>query len=395
MPHGRGAPPQIAGTLPDPGRAILTKTLSGPALRLQRHRTPTAQKMVFDCPDFADHEQVVFAHDARSGLRAILAIHSTVLGPAIGGCRIWPYPSEQSAVRDVLRLSRGMTYKAGIAGVPFGGGKVVVIGDPHRQKSPMLLQAIGRAIEALGGRYITGEDVGTTAADMAEIRKTTDNVMGMPEEQGGSGDPSPSTALGCLVGIEACVRYALQRSDLAGVHIAVQGLGNVGLNLCRQLAKAGAKLTVADVRPGPVDEAVKMLGATSVGADGIYDVEADVFAPCALGAVIDDAAVDRLKARIVAGGANNQLAAPRHGHLLKRRGILYAPDYVINGGGMIQLAIERQGLDRTEINRRVRAIHETLMAVFQKAEAENLSTSEAADRIVEERLQAHIRAAAA
>ncbi len=348
---------------------------------------------VFQGTEFDDHEQVVFVNDRNSGLTAIIAIHSTTLGPSIGGLRIWPYESEAAAVKDVLRLSKGMTYKAAITGVPFGGGKTVVILASGQKKTPALLQAMGRAIEQLGGRYITGEDVGSTADDMVEISKSTEKVMGLPIHHGGSGDPSPSTALGCFVGVQACVKHRLRRDDLSGVRVAVQGLGNVGWNLCRQLAEANAKLVVTDVRPERIAHCVEELNAASVAVGSVYDVEADVFAPCALGAVINDETLPRLKVPIVAGGANNQLARPEHGPMLRQRGILYAPDYAINGGGMIQLAAERVAFnegaayDPDLVERDVRRIYGTLMEIFQRADREQLATSIVADRIAEDRIQ--------
>lgn len=344
---------------------------------------------VFQSIDFSEHEQVVHVAEPASGLRAIIAVHSTALGPAIGGCRILPYADEASALRDVLRLSQGMTLKAAVAGVPFGGAKMVVIADPARGKSPALLRAIGGAIERLGGRYITGEDVGTTVDDMAEIKTATDYVMGLPERLGGSGDPSPSTALGCFVGIEAAVRHRLGKSRLAGIRVAVQGLGNVGWNLSRLLADADAKLAVTDIRADLVEKAMRTFRAERVaGPEGIHRTDVDVFAPCALGAIINDSTLPELKAVIVAGAANNQLAdEARHGHLLRERGILYAPDYVINGGGMIQLALERhQGFDRAEVDRRVRAIGDTLSGIFDRADRAGIPTGAAARALAQARL---------
>jgi len=342
---------------------------------------------VFNSTDFADHEQVVHASDPASGLRAIIAVHSTALGPAIGGCRIRSYADEAEALTDVLRLSRGMSLKAAIANVAFGGGKMVVMADPRRGKTPELMRAIGTAVDRLGGRYVTGEDVGTTVEDMALIRATTEHVMGLPESLGGSGDPSPRTALGCFSGIKASVLYHLGKSELRGLRISVQGLGNVGWNLCRLLADAGAKLIVSDVRPEVVEQAVRSFGATLVSPDAIYAAEADVFAPCALGAVINDATGPALNVSIVAGAANNQLADEiRHGALLRERGILYAPDYVINAGGMIQLALERAGLDWTEVDRRVQAIGDTLTEIFARADKAGVATASAAREIAEARL---------
>jgi leucine dehydrogenase len=351
--------------------------------------------MVFDIADFDDHERVVFARDRASGLKAIIAVHNTRLGPAVGGCRILPYPDERAALIDVLRLSRGMTLKNAMAGLPLGGGKSVIIADPARAKSPALLRAMGRAIDRLGGLYVTAEDVGTSAADMVEIRKETRHVIGLPVSAGGSGDPSPSTALGCFEGIKAAVRYKLGQPSVEGVRVAIQGLGHVGLNLARLLSEAGAKLTVSDVRQPAVQTAVNAFGAEAVETDAIHAADVDVFAPCALGAVINDEALPRLKAAIVAGAANNQLATPAHGVALQQRGILYAPDYVINAGGIIQVASEITGAPKEEVARRVCAIGETLLTVFNAADAEGTSTSEAADRIASGRLLAEREASAA
>ena len=343
--------------------------------------------MVFDCDAFDGHEDVVFASSKDCGLRAIIAVHSTALGPAIGGCRILPYADEAAALRDVLRLSRGMSYKACAADVPFGGGKTVVMADPQTQKSPRLLHALGRSIDRLGGRYITGEDVGTTVADMAEIARATSHVMGLPEEQGGSGDPSPRTALGCFVGIQASADHVWGRRDLKGVRVLVQGLGNVGFNLCRLLAEAGASLLVSDIKRDQLQRCADRFDATPVDPEAVIGTEADIYAPCALGGVINDLAIEQLRVKIVAGGANNQLESERHGAALRERKILYAPDYVINGGGMIQLAMERLGRDRAETERRVRNIAETLAKIYRLADAQNLATNMAADRLVEAKLR--------
>jgi leucine dehydrogenase len=345
--------------------------------------------MIFDSVDFADHEQVV--HCAQPGLRAIIAVHSTALGPAIGGCRIRPYDSADTALTDVLRLSQGMSLKAAVAGVPFGGGKMVVIADPSRDKTPELLRSAGRAIEWLGGRYITGEDVGTTVDDMVEIKRSTDHVLGLPEHLGGCGDPSPRTALGCFVGIEASVRHRLGLTDLAGVRVAVQGLGNVGWNLCGLLAKAGAELVVSDVREELMAAAAHEFGAAPVRPEVVYEAKVDVFSPCALGAVINDDTLPVLTASVVAGGANNQLAdETRHGAMLQQRRILYAPDYVINGGGMIQLALERTALDWAEVDRRVRAIDGTLTEIFDRADRSGTPTSRAARDLAQDRIAGRV-----
>ena len=350
--------------------------------------------MIFSNADFDDHEQVVFASDPATGLKAIIAIHSTRLGPAVGGCRILPYADDRAALTDVLRLSRGMTMKTAMAGLPLGGGKSVIIADPRR-KSPALLQAMGRAIEQLGGRYVTAEDVGTSTADMVQIRKGTSHVMGLPVRAGGSGDPSPSTALGCFEGIKAALRYKSGRQSVEGVRVAIQGLGHVGFNLARMLSGAGARLIIADIDAAIVAKAVSAFGAEAVDPDAIYDCEAEVFAPCALGAVLNDRTLPRLRAGIVAGAANNQLATPAHGLALQQRGILYAPDYVINAGGVIQVGADITGETKDDVERRIRSIGDTLLTVFRLADADAISTSDAADRIAMSCIQAKQRASAA
>jgi leucine dehydrogenase len=350
--------------------------------------------MVFSDADFDDHEQVVFASDPATGLKAIIAIHSTKLGPAAGGCRILAYADDRAALTDVLRLSRGMSMKTAMAGLPLGGGKSVIIADPRR-KSPALLRAMGRAIDTLGGRYVTAEDVGTSAADMVEIRKGTSHVMGLPVSAGGSGDPSLSTALGCFEGIRAALRYKSGRQSVEGVRVAIQGLGHVGFNLARLLSDAGARLIFSDIDGAAMARAARAFGAETANPDAIYDCEAEVFAPCALGAILNDRTLPRLRAGIVAGAANNQLATPAHGLALQRRGILYAPDYVINAGGIIQVGAEITGGTTADVEGRIRAIGDTLLSVFRVADAEAISASDAADRIAMDRIQARQRASAA
>jgi leucine dehydrogenase len=302
---------------------------------------------------------------------------------------MWPYASEAEAVSDVLRLSRGMTYKAALAGLPLGGGKAVVIGDPGRDKSPALLQALGRAVEALGGRYVTAEDVGTTPADMAEIRRATRHVAGLAVDRGGSGDPSPATAAGVLAGMRAALAHAGRGPGLAGVKVAVQGLGHVGQHLCRLLAEAGARLVVTDIAEGRIADAVHRYGAEAVEPGAIVEAEADVFAPCAIGAVISDATLPRLAAGIIAGSANNQLAESRHGAALAQRGILFAPDYVVNAGGLISVAAGRLGLGADAVARRIEAIGETTGDILRLADRMGIPTNLAADRIAEERFRSH------
>lgn len=344
---------------------------------------------VFSLSDFADHEQVVFVSDDKSGLKAIIAVHNSNLGPALGGCRMWPYASEEEAVRDVLRLSRGMTYKSAMANLKLGGGKSVIIGNPRTHKAPELLAAFARALEQLNGRYIAAEDSGTSVADMKYMAQFTRHVAGIhdkPSDEGTrSGDPSPATAYGTFIGIKAAVKERLGRDTLDALRVAVQGVGNVGFDLARQLKEAGAQLWVTDIHREPLVQAGRELGATVVAPDEIFGLDVDVFAPCALGAVLNDTTIPQLKAKIVAGAANNQLAEARHGLELMKRGILYAPDYVINAGGIIDVYHERIGFDRSALLKHIEGIHDNLMEVFERARKEERPTGEVADAIAEER----------
>lgn len=342
---------------------------------------------VFEAADYEAHEQVSFFHDEQSGLRAIIAIHSTVLGPALGGCRMWPYESESEAIRDVLRLSRGMTYKAAVLDCGLGGGKSVIIGDSRHDKTPELLHAMGRAIQTFAGQYIVGEDVGTNPDDMREIRSVTPSVSCLRKEDGGYGDPAPMTALGVFSAMRAGVEEAFGSDALDGVRVAVQGVGNVGLNLCRQLSEAGARLTVCDVYPKQLDLVQSELDVTVVDPAEVFDVETDVFAPCALGGVINDETIGRLKARVVAGAANNQLEEERHGAALAERGIVYVPDYVANGGGLVSCSAEYQGRDAAVVPDAVRGIYDTCRGIFAVAREQGVTPGEAADRIAESRFR--------
>ncbi|MEE8554581.1 MAG: Glu/Leu/Phe/Val dehydrogenase dimerization domain-containing protein, partial [bacterium] len=328
-----------------------------------------------------------FVNEPSLGLRAIIAVHNTHLGPALGGCRMWPYGSEAEALRDVLRLSRGMTYKAAMAQVALGGGKAVVIADPHKEKTPALLHAIGRGIEGLGGRYITGEDIGTNPYDMAEIRKETAYVSCLRKEDGGYGDPAPMTALGVLQAIRAGAERVFGAQDLQGVHVAVQGVGNVGRNLCGLLAEAGARLTVCDVSEENLRGAVERWGAATVAPEAIYDVAADVFAPCAMGGILNDGTIARLQARIVAGAANNQLQAHHHGKALQERGIVYLPDYVANGGGLICCSAEWYRHDPEQVAANVEKIRETCLEILALAAERKIAANEASDRLAESRFR--------
>jgi leucine dehydrogenase len=326
------------------------------------------------------YEEVYRAVDARSGLRALVAVHDTTLGPALGGCRMWHFSREDDALTDVLRLAKGMTYKSAVARTGLGGGKCVIIGDPKTQKTPELFRAMGRFVHTLGGRYITAEDVGTNESDMAHMKETTPYVTGLHREHGGSGDPSPFTALGVFLGIKACVEEALDKGSLAGLTVAVQGVGNVGLGVAQRLVKAGAKVVVADVNEQKARTVGDELGAKVVGTHEIHAVECDVFSPNALGAVLNDRTIPQLKAKIVAGGANNQLAEDRHGEELLRRGVLYAPDFVINAGGIINVSCEflPKGYDEQASLEKVNNIYAAVKDVVATSRAQSIPTSQAA-----------------
>ncbi len=326
------------------------------------------------------YEEVYKATDPGAGLTAFVAVHDTTLGPALGGCRMWHYSREEDAVTDVLRLSRGMTFKSAVARTGLGGGKAVIIGDPKTEKTEELFRAMGRFVHTLGGRYTTAEDVGTNEADMLNLREVTPYVSGLPRIKGGSGDPSPYTALGVFLGLKAAVEARLGTSDLSGLHVSVQGIGNVGYGLAKQLKEAGARLTITDVHEQRLQEAASELGATVVGPNEIYAVDADVFAPCALGAVINDRTLPQLKCKVVAGGANNQLAEDRHGEALVEKGILYAPDFVLNAGGIINVSVEfmPDGYNEEESLKRVHNIATAIKDIVRTADEQQIPTSQAA-----------------
>ncbi len=338
---------------------------------------------VFNHPEFENHEQVVFCADAETGLRAIIAVHSTALGPAVGGCRLWQYESDEAAINDVLRLSRGMTYKNAMAGLPLGGGKSVIIGDAKTIKSEALFRAFGRMVHRLSGSYYSAEDVNITTGDIMIVNKETPYVAGL---EGKSGNPAPFTALGTYRGIKAAALHQFGTDNLAGKTVAVQGLGSVGFYLCEHLHNEGAQLIVTDINQDAVQRAVSQFGAVAVGLTDIYAVDADIYAPCALGATINDDTIPQLKARIVAGCANNQLKEARHGDVLRQKGILYAPDYVINAGGIINVAFEMrpQGYSAEGSTTKVMAIYDTLLTIFRRADAEQQSTSVVADLMAQE-----------
>jgi len=343
---------------------------------------------IFDLREFDGHELVSFGHDAPSGLRAIIAIHCSTLGAAAGGCRMWPYVRTADAVADVLRLSRGMSYKNAMAGLPLGGGKAVIIADSRTAKTPELFAAFGRCVDALGGRYITAEDVGTTTADMAQVARVTRYVAGLGRAPGeAGGDPGPKTALGVFLGIKAAVRFRLGRADLNGVRVAVQGLGGVGYHLCALLAAEGAELSVADVRPAAVQKACDEFRARAVSAGEVLAAQVDVLAPCALGAGLNATTIPRLRARIVAGAANNQLAEDEDGQRLAAAGILYAPDYVINAGGIISVSREYQGgATEAQVIADIQGIPLRLTEIFERARRENRTTNVVADQMARELL---------
>jgi len=350
--------------------------------------------MISNNPNFDNHERVLFINDAPTGLKAIIAIHSTTLGAAVGGIRIWPYDNDADALDDVLKLSRGMTLKTAIADLPLGGGKSVIIADPKIHKTPQLLHAFGRAINDLGGSYIGGEDVGMTVADVVEMQKVTKFVAGSSQGENASGDPSLQTAHGVYLGIQAAVAQRFGRDGVAGLSVGVQGLGNVGMRLARQLHANGARLVVADLDAAHIEEAVREFGAEVVEPVAIHGADLDVFAPCAMGGILNAASISEMKAKVVAGSANNQLQDFTDGQRLKRAGILYAPDYVINGGGVINVAGEALSkYDPAAINAKVRNIPRILNQIFERAHRRNLTPGEVADQMAMERLEPLARSA--
>ena len=333
------------------------------------------------------YEQLVFCHDKATGLRAIIAIHDTTLGPALGGCRMYPYMSEKEAIVDVLRLARGMTYKAAASGLNLGGGKSVIIGNPEH-KSEGLLRSFGRYIETLGGRYIVAEDVGTSTEDMEHIRIETSHVVGVDVTHGGSGDPAPFTAQGVLHGMRACVEEVFGSPSLEGRTVAVQGLGNVGYGLCGLLHDEGANLMVTDLREQTVEGVVQEFGAKPVEPDEILFLPCDILAPCALGAVVNDTSLSDFRCSIIAGSANNILLEAHHGEALAERGILYAPDYVINAGGLINVADELEDYDKTRATKRVAHIYDSVKSIIAISKRDKVPTNVAADTLALERIDA-------
>ena len=344
--------------------------------------------MVFESISKTDHEEVIFCQNKDAGLKAIIAIHNSVLGPALGGLRMWPYATEQDALNDVLRLSRGMTYKAAVSGLNLGGGKAVIIGDPSKDKSEALFRAFGRFVNSLNGRYITAEDVGIDVNDMEYVYRETEFVTGVHQVHGGSGDPSPFTAYGTLQGLMAALQTQYGNEDIGKYSFAVQGVGHVGMEYLKLLRERGAKVFVTDINKELVQRAVDDYGAEAVALDDIYDVDADVYSPCALGGTVNESTLERLKCQVICGAANNQLASNEIGDELQRRGILYAPDYAVNAGGLMNVSLEIDGYNRERAMRMLRTINLNLTRIFEISKRDNIPTYKAADRMAEERILA-------
>ncbi|MBA64918.1 MAG: leucine dehydrogenase [Candidatus Marinimicrobia bacterium] len=344
---------------------------------------------IFKQMESKEHEELVFCHDQETGLKAIIAVHDTTIGPALGGCRMWNYETEEDALKDVLRLSRGMSYKAAIAGLNLGGGKAVIIGNSKKQKNELLFRSFGRFVQGLAGRYITAEDVGTSVKDMEWVRMETRYVTGISRALGGSGDPSPVTALGTCSGMKATVKKHLGKDTLFGLNIGIQGVGHVGYHLCNFLKKEGANLFVTDIDNKSIERVVNEFGAKPIGLDDIYDADIDIYAPCALGATLNDDTIPRLRCSIVAGAANNQLKKESiHSQMLKDRDILYAPDYAINAGGLINVANEIDGYNRDRAFRQAEdGIYDTLLAIYKRSEDDGVTTHAAALKVAEKRME--------
>jgi len=334
-----------------------------------------------------DHEQVVYCQDRATGLKAIIAIHNTVLGPGLGGTRMWKYSTEAEALNDVLRLSRGMTYKASIAGLNLGGAKAVIIGDASTDKSEALMRKFGRFVENLNGKYITAEDVGTTTRDMEYVNMESEHVVGLPEAMGGGGDPSPVTAYGVYMGMKASAKTAFGSDSLAGKTVAVQGIGKVGMHLVEYLHKEGARLFVSDIHEAALQHAATHFGASVVDNSHIFSLDADIFAPCALGAILNTENISKLKVKVVAGAANNQLEDETvHGDMLRSKGIIYAPDFVINAGGLINVYSEYTGYVREIAMAQTENIYNTILAIYQRADQRNINNQIAAIELAEKRI---------
>lgn len=355
---------------------------------LSKEKTFNDQFSLFNQMEILEHEQVVICSRPEAGLKAIIAIHDTTLGPSLGGTRMWPYKSEQEALKDVLRLSRGMTYKAAISGLNLGGGKAVIIGDPQTDKNETLFRAFGRFVDGLGGRYITAEDVGMTEQEMEWIYSETKYVTGIPKSLGGSGNPSPVTAYGVYMGMKAAAKRAYGSDSLEGKRISIQGAGNVASYLAGYLQKEGAKLFITDIFEEKAKKVAKDTSAEYVKPDDIYGLDVDIFSPCALGGVVNDDTINHLTCDIIAGGANNVLDDEQvHGSALVERGILYAPDYVINAGGIINISSELEGYNEDSAMRKTGRIYDTVLEILDYAEEHNMTTVSASNRIAEERIK--------
>ena len=343
---------------------------------------------VFGQVSFDDHEQIVFCNDKDTGLKAIIGIHNTVLGPALGGTRMWNYTSEWEAVNDVLRLSRGMTFKSAITGLNLGGGKAVIIGDAKKDKTPELMKRFGEFVHSLGGKYITAEDVGMETSDMDTVREVTPYVTGISESKGGSGNPSPITAYGVFMGLKASAKFKYGNDNLEGKKVLVQGIGHVGETLVEYLSSDGAEVYITDINEDRLQEVSKKHGAHIFTDRDIYSADMDIYAPCALGATINDETIDRLKVDIIAGAANNQLADElSHGETLQKRGIVYAPDFLINAGGIINVYAELENYDRKEIMRKTENIYNTTLRILEKASKDDITTHFAALQIAKQRIE--------
>lgn len=341
---------------------------------------------VFGQLSFDNHEQVVFCNDKDTGLKAIISIHNTVLGPALGGTRMWNYANEWEALNDALRLSRGMTFKSAITGLNLGGGKAVIIGDSKTQKTPELMRKFGEFVHSLSGKYITAEDIGMETKDMDTVREVTPYVTGISESKGGAGNPSPVTAYGVFMGMKAAAKYKFGNDDLEGKKIMVQGIGHVGEALVEHLTNEGARVFISDINLARLEEVSKKYGA-KIYTDDIYSADVDIYAPCALGASINDQTIDRIKASIIAGAANNQLADEvRHGKILQDKGIVYAPDFLINAGGIINVYAELEGYDKKEIMRKTENIYNTTLEILKMADAQGITTHNAALKIAQQRI---------
>tara|TARA_A100001011_G_C14287591_1_gene834560 strand:- start:444 stop:1541 length:1098 start_codon:yes stop_codon:yes gene_type:complete len=334
-----------------------------------------------------NHEQVSYFYDEHTGLKCIISVHNTILGPGLGGCRVWNYNNEQEALIDVLRLSRGMTYKAAIAGLNLGGAKAVILADGNTVKNEAYFRSFGRFVEAMGGRYITAEDVGTSVRDMEWVRSETDYVVGISRSLGGSGDPSVVTAYGVYIGIKACAKEKFNQTDLDGLKIAIQGLGHVGMYLVEYLSKHDVEIYVTDINESLVQQAVSKFDVNPVNTDEILKLNVDILAPCALGAIINDETIPQLNCKVVAGGANNVLKnAKIHGEMLRKRDILYAPDYAINAGGLINVANELEGYNRQRAFDQAEGIYDMLRDIFRRSKNDDITTNEASDLQAEDRI---------